>query len=390
MQRFTFRVLLTSVIFIFVLLGAVRWAAAANEVYLSNDADQSEVTYVLNVETLANGPVRKFRITLPPDTNAASARLGRVLVGSTDYSASATLTVDPLDSNSVIVDLGAQQNMKKLRSHIELFNLNNPLPGSYVIDVSTLNNQDNVVEVISPIAFSIFEVGPGDITAVTAGTGLTGGGTSGDVTLAVDTSQIQSRVVGTCPAGSSIREIDASGNVVCQIDANSGGTVTNVGTGSGLTGGPISTTGTVSIATGGVTSAHIADGTVGSADVNSAQVQLRVTGSCTTGNAIRVVNENGTVTCEPIGEPGPGLTGYERVNATVLVTMVPDELRAATVQCSAGKKVLGGGFGVSDFSIVIRSSIPPSDTTWNVVFKNEAASTITANIAAWAVCATLP
>lgn len=81
-----------------------------------------------------------------------------------------------------------------------------------------------------------------------AGTGLTGGGTSGDVTLNVDTSQIQKRVTGTCSAGSSIRVIDASGNVTCQSDTNSGGTVTSVGTGTGLTGGPITTTGTIAVA----------------------------------------------------------------------------------------------------------------------------------------------
>ena len=86
MQRFSFWILKTSVILIFMLLGVVNLAVAANEVYLSNDADQAEVTYILNVQTLANGAVRRFRITLPPGTNAANARLGRFLVGTTDFS----------------------------------------------------------------------------------------------------------------------------------------------------------------------------------------------------------------------------------------------------------------------------------------------------------------
>ena len=42
-------------------------------------------------------------------------------------------------------------------------------------------------------------------------------------------------------------------NWVCSSDANSGGTVTSVGSGTGLTGGPITNTGTLSLATSGVT-----------------------------------------------------------------------------------------------------------------------------------------
>ncbi|OGY63139.1 MAG: hypothetical protein A2745_00190 [Candidatus Harrisonbacteria bacterium RIFCSPHIGHO2_01_FULL_44_13] len=44
----------------------------------------------------------------------------------------------------------------------------------------------------------------------------------------------------------------------------------SVGTGSGLTGGPITTSGTISILAGGVTSAHIADGTIINADISAA------------------------------------------------------------------------------------------------------------------------
>lgn len=301
---------------IFLSAYSISPAAAANEVYLSNDADQSVVTYILNVQTVANGSVRRFRITLPPGTNAANARLGRLLVGTNDFSSTGTIAVDPLDTSTLIVDLGSQTNLRNLTSRLELLNLTNPLPGSYAIDVRTLNNQNNVIEVIPPIAFSVFEVGPGDITAVNAGTGLSGGGTAGDVTLSVNTSQIQSRIVGSCPAGSSIRQIDATGNVVCEIDDNSGGTVTSVGTGSGLAGGPITTTGTVSIATGGVTSAHIADGTVGASDVNSGQVQLRVAWACPAGTAIRFINADGGVTCEPAG----GLGGSGTTNTVAKFT----------------------------------------------------------------------
>jgi hypothetical protein len=310
--RFTLRLFLPPALFLFTLLGVANVAPAANEVFLSNDAAEAEVTYVISFQTLAKGNVDKFRITLPPGTNAADARLGRLVVNGVDVGNNVVLSVDPLDSNSLIADSNSPLgNIAGAMVRIELFHLTNPpVAGNYAIDVRTLNQQNNILEVISAIPFSVFTVGPGDITAVDAGTGLSGGGASGDVTLSVNTSQIQSRVVGTCPPGSSIREINATGNVVGQADTNSGGTVTSIATGSGLTGGPIIGAGTVSIADGGVTSTHIADGTVGSADVNSAQVQLRVTGTCTAGNAIRVVNADGTVTCEPSG----GITGSGTAN----------------------------------------------------------------------------
>ena len=81
----------------------------------------------------------------------------------------------------------------------------------------------------------------GTITGVTAGVGLTGGGTTGNVTVAL-----------APPTAVNIGGVKAGTNITIAVDgtisASGGGTgggVTSVGTGYRLTGGPITSTGTV-------------------------------------------------------------------------------------------------------------------------------------------------
>ncbi len=64
----------------------------------------------------------------------------------------------------------------------------------------------------------ISATGFGDITEVIAGSGLAGGATSGSATIAADTSFLQRRVAGSCSAGSSIRVVYETGSVVCETD----------------------------------------------------------------------------------------------------------------------------------------------------------------------------
>ncbi len=134
------------------------------------------------------------------------------------------------------------------------------------------------------------------------------------------------------------------------VDNDSGGTVTSVAAGTGLSGGTITGSGTLGIANNGVGSAQIADGSVAAVDVapdslgaaqlannavaaaeladnavdtnavqnlaitqgkiaigavgqgqiNPAQVQIRITGTCPVGEYFRGINTDGSVACEPV------------------------------------------------------------------------------------------
>jgi hypothetical protein len=107
----------------------------------------------------------------------------------------------------------------------------------------------------------------------------------------INPAQVQRRVTGTCPAGQFLRAINQDGSGVCAADANSGGSVTSIATGTGLTGGPITASGTLAIANGGV----------GAAQIDSSQVQRRVTGVCPPGQGLSTIFADGSVACQTTG-----------------------------------------------------------------------------------------
>ncbi|MET0554093.1 MAG: hypothetical protein ABW221_13710 [Vicinamibacteria bacterium] len=77
------------------------------------------------------------------------------------------------------------------------------------------------------------------------------------------------------------------------IDDDSGGTVTGIATGAGLTGGPITTTGTIAVAPGGI----------GLAQIDTSQVQARVIGTCPLGSYLRGINPDGSAVCTGLPNP---------------------------------------------------------------------------------------
>lgn len=73
------------------------------------------------------------------------------------------------------------------------------------------------------------------------------------------------------------------------IDHDSGGTVTRITAGAGLSGGDITTTGTIAIAEGGI----------GLAQINPAEVQARISGNCVPGSFVQGIAADGTLLCGP-------------------------------------------------------------------------------------------
>ncbi len=156
--------------------------------------------------------------------------------------------------------------------------------------------------------------GGGTITGVTANGGLTGGGTSGSVSLAIANNGVtnamlqNSAVTLTTPAGSGLT---GGGSVALGPFGGSSGLTLSILSG-GVTNAMLQHSSIdlnlspISGLTGGGT---IALGSAAPLSVDFATTQKRLSNNCAGGSAIQSVSQDGTVVCVPVGSSGIGGAG---------------------------------------------------------------------------------
>jgi hypothetical protein len=166
-------------------------------------------------------------------------------------------------------------------------------PGSSTGAYSTLG----VRKELTPAAIALFSAATGDAT-------------------------VQRRTVPpTCPSGQYLRSLAPDGTPTCalDVDTNSGGTVTSVTAGAGLTGGPITGAGTLAADFAGTGSAP----TMARSDHDhDATYQRKIGGACAPGATVRQVNFDGTVVCEDNGTPGPLATTIDSAGSVGTYTSI--------------------------------------------------------------------
>ena len=180
----------------------------------------------------------------------------------------------------------------------------------------------------------------------------------------------------TCTGTDKVTGVNGSGGLLCGTDQTSYGDITAVYAGTGLTGGGIFNDVTLSLDTSytdgryvnegqanSITSAMITDGQVGSADINSSQVQRRVGGTCSAGNAMGSVGSDGSVTCLPTARAAYNAgSGFLTTSGswTTVTSVAFDTPSAGTVLVMAG-----GASGYWDGANEFRVGVNVDSTTPN-------------------------
>jgi len=212
--------------------------------------------------------------------------------------------------------------------------------------------------------------GLGTVTSIATGTGLTGGPITKTGTISIPAGGITNNLLAnsaiTVTAGSGLSgggTVGLGGTITLSA-ASSGGTVTSIATGTGLTGGPITKTGTISIPAGGITNNLLTN----SAITVTAGSGLSGGGTVGLGGTVTLTNSapssGGTVTNIATGA---GLSGGP-ITKTGTISIpaggITNNLLAnSAITVKAGSGLSGGGVVGLGGTVTLTNSAPSSGGT---------------------------